>query len=317
MAGKPAIIQTTSSGEELDAQALALQYGLSLGIGHYAEDPAVTPQSPVSGTGKLGGGALSCRLVPSLHAPVEIGIITAGATERYYPGWRLLTQAGDVWMHGMWEPHGWKVVAPGSERVVVAFLPEFLGEETLRGISWRSIFAAPPQQRPRVSEADRPRVLALAQELREEIEGRSEGWQVAVRLLILQLLHLLSRNWTPPRSAVNKWRAEGNCLGRLMPALTLVGRRHQEKTSLAEAAAACGLGRSQFSAAFRRTLGVSFGQFRLRARLAVAAHQLLTSDQTIGAVAARTGFTDASHLSRAFRKQYGCTPAGYRERGAR
>jgi AraC-like DNA-binding protein len=160
-------------------------------------------------------------------------------------------------------------------------------------------------------------VLSLAHELHEEIERAAPDWQVALRLLTLQLLQVLSRDWMPPASVAEGFLRKRRCLGRLMPSLTLVRERLGREVSLAEAAAACGLGRSQFSAEFRRTLGVSFGQFRLRARLAVAAHQFLTSDQTVQAVAARTGFTDASHLSRAFRKQYVCTPAGYRDGSAR
>jgi AraC-like DNA-binding protein len=84
--------------------------------------------------------------------------------------------------------------------------------------------------------------------------------------------------------------------------------------SLAEAATACCLQRSQFARLFQRTMGASYGQFRLRLRLAHAAQLLRETEQQVEEVAARAGFADGSHLHRSFVQQYGCTPATYRQR---
>ncbi len=60
-------------------------------------------------------------------------------------------------------------------------------------------------------------------------------------------------------------------------------------------------------------MGVTFGRFALRARLAFAAHRLLSTDLSVEAIAAEANFTDASHLHRHFVKHYGQTPRAYRE----
>jgi transcriptional regulator GlxA family with amidase domain len=81
---------------------------------------------------------------------------------------------------------------------------------------------------------------------------------------------------------------------------------------LDEAAEACGLGRAQFSIVFREVVGLSFGRFSRRLRLGVVAQLLLGTDRPVAAIAAETGFVDASHLHRTFVKHYGCTPNAYR-----
>jgi AraC family transcriptional regulator len=61
-------------------------------------------------------------------------------------------------------------------------------------------------------------------------------------------------------------------------------------------------------------MGLSFSRFCLRARLAVAAHKLATTDLSTEDIATQMGFVDASHLHRAFARHYHCTPAVYRRR---
>jgi hypothetical protein len=50
-------------------------------------------------------------------------------------------------------------------------------------------------------------------------------------------------------------------------------------------------------------------------RLRTAAWLLTSSDRTVADIATSCGFADASHLGREFRKQFGATPAAYREKG--
>ena len=87
-----------------------------------------------------------------------------------------------------------------------------------------------------------------------------------------------------------------------------------ERTSLADAAALCGLSAGQFNRLFREAMGISFGRFHLQERVALAAYLLLTTNFTVDAVSLQTGFSSASHLHHTFAKHYGCTPAEYRRR---
>ena len=86
------------------------------------------------------------------------------------------------------------------------------------------------------------------------------------------------------------------------------------KVSGPAVAAACALSPSRFYHLFRNAMGISFGRFALRARLAFAAQHLLYTDHSIRRIADEAGFVDCSHLHRSFVRHYGCAPGEYRAR---
>ncbi len=220
---------------------------------------------------------------------------------------------GDVWLNPMWEPHGW--VVPERERSVsITFLPEFLGEEMLGELAWLTLFAVPPKQRPRVTDAIRARVVSLGEEMYAEVHASRPKWHVAVRLDLLRLFFLLGREWQPPEEALRRGSVRDSNIMRLMPALAMVQEVTPGRVAISAAAAACGMSLSRFCVVFKETMGVSFGQFALRARAASAAHLLLRTDLGVHEIAPKVGFTDASHLHHTFMNLYGCSPGAYRRR---
>lgn len=68
---------------------------------------------------------------------------------------------------------------------------------------------------------------------------------------------------------------------------------------------------------FSRAFSASFGRSPMREiqhrRLLVAARLLRDTSQPVSDIAARTGFSDQSHLTRAFHKKFGTPPATYRK----
>lgn len=74
--------------------------------------------------------------------------------------------------------------------------------------------------------------------------------------------------------------------------------------------------RARLFAAFREDGGVQAYVAAERLRRARVALADLTRDEPIGAIAHRLGFSDAAHLSRAFRRRFGMTPSDYRRRVA-
>jgi AraC family transcriptional regulator len=63
---------------------------------------------------------------------------------------------------------------------------------------------------------------------------------------------------------------------------------------------------------FRRCYGVSLGQYARHVRLQWVARRLVESEDSLATIAIRAGFADQSHLTRAFRIQFGVTPGQYR-----
>jgi len=85
-----------------------------------------------------------------------------------------------------------------------------------------------------------------------------------------------------------------------------------ERVDLATLATLAGLSQSHFSHAFRVSTGVAPYRWQLNMRIRRAQHLLLEREQPLEAVADATGFADAVHFGRTFRKLTGTTPANWR-----
>ena len=70
---------------------------------------------------------------------------------------------------------------------------------------------------------------------------------------------------------------------------------------------------SSFKRDFRKHYDASPGRWLLARRLERAAVQLKTSDAGVSQIAFDCGFEDLSHFSKAFKKQHGVSPSGYRD----
>lgn len=86
---------------------------------------------------------------------------------------------------------------------------------------------------------------------------------------------------------------------------------------LRKAAQLAGVHETHFSGAFRRHLHVTANEYRARARMRTASKLLLSSTDSLSRIALRSGFSDQSHLTRAFTKRLGLSPAAYRRIFAR
>jgi len=79
-----------------------------------------------------------------------------------------------------------------------------------------------------------------------------------------------------------------------------------------ELAGVHGLSRSHFTRGFRRATGMAPAAFVLDLRLAEVRRRLTHTSEPVKAIASQTGFADAIHLSKAFRRVYHTSPGLYR-----
>jgi len=122
--------------------------------------------------------------------------------------------------------------------------------------------------------------------------------------LLRMLAHLLRRHGTRLRS-----------VPRASPAVAMA-RQHLDEvpevpTTLAELAALSGVSRFQFLRGFARETGITPHAYLLQRRVRLA-RQLLIAGRALAEAALEAGFADQSHMTRAFRRQFGVTPARYR-----
>jgi AraC family transcriptional regulator len=84
---------------------------------------------------------------------------------------------------------------------------------------------------------------------------------------------------------------------------------------LKDIAGAAGMSMFHLSRTFRASTGVTLHRYLTRARIERVKTLLLDSDQSLAAIADATGFSDQSHMSKAFRRYAGTTPRLYRHTG--
>ena len=80
--------------------------------------------------------------------------------------------------------------------------------------------------------------------------------------------------------------------------------------SLGELARLSGLSRFQFLRAFTRAVGITPHAYAMQCRTRLA-KRFIASGFALADVAARAGFADQSHMTRAFVRQFGVTPRRY------
>ncbi|WP_150133069.1 AraC family transcriptional regulator [Acidisarcina polymorpha] len=85
-----------------------------------------------------------------------------------------------------------------------------------------------------------------------------------------------------------------------------------QRITLAELAGVAGLSSFHFLRAFKRSLGVTPGQYVLDLRMERARSLLMTSNLTVAEVGVRVGFDYSSHFTRAFRRAIGTAPSTFR-----
>jgi AraC-like DNA-binding protein len=120
------------------------------------------------------------------------------------------------------------------------------------------------------------------------------------------------------RSIVWLFRRHGTAKflsGRTSPSVTRAVKRidsaPETPVSLAELAALAGVSRFQLLRAFSRELGITPHAYLMQRRVLLA-QRFLADGETPAQAAIQAGFSDQSHMTRAFVRQVGVTPGCYR-----
>lgn len=110
--------------------------------------------------------------------------------------------------------------------------------------------------------------------------------------------------------------AEAARSDRVTEARDLVEAEATRGIGLGAVASAVGMDRFALARAFRERFGCSLGEYRHRILVRRAREALLSTDDSLSAIAYRTGFADQSHFTRVFRRHTGLPPGRYRGLGA-
>jgi AraC-like DNA-binding protein len=246
-----------------------------------------------------------------MHYGLELGILLRGKMRRYYQGYRADILPGQVWLCGMWEPHGWQVTKSPCEAVVLMTFPPMLAGthfENMHNIKWINLFNVLPKERPQVKNTNRKIIVEIGKYLKKDFSKKANLQMTWWHLKLLEILLILQDNWGIKSIPKKEFP---DSFAKINTVLQLVFENYSLITTW-QAAQVCGMNRNSFASMFSEIMGISFSEFNLRYRIDGAAQQLNNSDNPVKTIAAKWGFTDTSHLHRCFKKYYGCSPSEYR-----
>jgi AraC-like DNA-binding protein len=243
-----------------------------------------------------------------MHYELELGIVVHGAMQRCYQTTRRAVGAGQAWLCGVWEPHGFTIGMCPCEVAVFVISPEYLrARHGASPAGLFNLFLCAQERRPQAADSRRSDIARIGRQLAAALAESADRRDAWLKALLDEVLLVLTEGWSPPGGAA----ADPGGASRLSPAMRLAFGEKRLVTEQ-EAAAACAMSRNTFARHFTATYGISFSRLALRHRLRGAAADLRNTGLPLKAIAAGWGFVDVSHFHRLFVAHYGATPARWR-----
>lgn len=156
-----------------------------------------------------------------------------------------------------------------------------------------------------------PLLTQIGFALRHELEQRTPGGklyaQTSAQLLAVHLL----RHYSTVGDAIQEI-AQGLSRRQMKRVKDFIEAHLSQDLSLDALAQQAGFSAYHFARLFRQTTGESPHQFVLRQRIERAQRLLKDTDAPLVNIALESGFANQSHLTQAFKRQFGFTPRAYR-----
>jgi AraC family transcriptional regulator len=167
-------------------------------------------------------------------------------------------------------------------------------------------FARDPGTTPRLRFADE-RLWTLIKLLADVVDDRDPSTQLYGDGLTAAILARLMSRPQPSARAMT-----GLAPWQLRRVIEYLESHVSQRVELATLSRLVGLSQSHFSHAFRASTGVAPYRWQLEARIRRAQRLLLETPTSLEQVAEATGFADAVHFGRTFRRLTGTPPAAWR-----
>ena len=164
---------------------------------------------------------------------------------------------------------------------------------------------------------DDPVKSGALQQMREHMEmilalRREEGSQLEIHSRLFAIASILVKYFSQPL-AVEETKLQRSDMSRLEPLLEYTRVHHHEELTLDGAANSMGLNKEYFCRLFKKNMGVSYLTYVNQVRATAVCRELESSDDSIGEIGERHGFTNPKMLNQYFRELYGCTPSEKRK----
>ena len=232
------------------------------------------------------------------HDHFGIGIITAGAQRSWSVVGHVEAHAGDVIMCNPGEIHDGMPINPGAGARgwrILYFEPSLISNDVSEEAGGEMIVAPVVRDR---------RLASRVATLFRLIERRVSDPLAIEECLVRCLMEVSHRHRLNGRSRVPTSPSVANAIRRL-------DDQPETPISLTELARLSGVSRFQLLRGFAREVGTTPHAYAIQRRARIARRHLASGKLPLDA-ALLAGFADQSHMTRAFVRHFGITPARYR-----
>lgn len=158
-----------------------------------------------------------------------------------------------------------------------------------------------------------PRVSSILQELIRECKNQDYAYEVAAKGHFLCLLAELFRSELSSINRSEKVISDKTDYDLIAPVFHYVAENYTKKITLDELSSLCCVNSSHLCRVFKKITGKTVIEYLNEYRLSKVHLLLLTTNKSIGEIAAETGFSDMGYLSRRFKALHGFSPIKLRE----
>ena len=158
--------------------------------------------------------------------------------------------------------------------------------------------------------AARDEVVRCIRDIYAEWTSKTEGYEIAVSILIKRIVLTLLRSDT---RKVLSYKDHSDFI-RLKPVLDYVEQNLSGKISVEEASRAANISYYYFVKHFKKVLGMSFMDYVNHKKIKKAEKILLTKDISIAQVGESIGMPNMAHFYKTFRKYNDCSPNEFRKK---
>ena len=249
------------------------------------------------------------------HDFYELVIVRSGSGEHITKDGSYAIYPGDAFLIRPGDRHGYCTLRQ-LELINLLYRPEklhYLLDEIRETGGYNFFFETDPELTGKFRFKERmaltPEVMLKVEELTglmvHEQSGSCSGRDLMIKVLFVQLLTLISRNF-------EKNQLTDNEVGEITRIISYLEKHSRDKVNLPKLASRFGKSVSSLSRLFRNTLNITPIAYLIRLRLTKAAEELISSSAPVSEIAARYGFQDSNYFSKMFSRQFGASPRKYR-----
>lgn len=164
-------------------------------------------------------------------------------------------------------------------------------------------------------QTDRQHIYSLIDLILTERRNYPNGSDALIKSLMTSILEILLRNIK--QNSTNEVITKNENDTRIIKILTYIDGNidKPEQLTIEQLANTFLLSPTYVSEYFQKKMKVSLREYIIKARLKLVEIRLLNSDYTLKEISNEFGFTDASHLSKIFKKYAGISIREFKERG--